>query len=65
MVVGLKCSSYAIGADLYNHVLTGDVTMTLCCERADSHHIPCVIVGGDGIVISENNGTINGEQPSR
>lgn len=32
------------GADLYNHTLTGDISMTLCCERSDPHHIPCVIV---------------------
>lgn len=33
----------AIGADLYNHTLTGDISMTLCCERSDPHHIPCVL----------------------
>ena len=39
---GQKSSSYAV--DLYNHTVTGDVTMTLCCERADPHHMPCVVI---------------------
>ena len=34
--------TYAV--DLYNHTVTGDVTMTLCCERADPHHMPCVVI---------------------
>ena len=46
----------AIGADLYNHVLTWDVTMTLCCERSDPHHIPCVVI------INEN---IQSDKPER
>ena len=37
-----KSSSYAV--DLYNHTVTGDVTMTLCCERMDPHHMPCVVI---------------------
>lgn len=41
---GAKSWSYAIGVDLYNHVVTGRVAMTLCCQRADPHHIPSVIL---------------------
>ena len=37
-------SSNVIGVDLYNHVITGNVTMNLCCQRADPHHIPCVVI---------------------
>lgn len=40
-----KClSSKPIGVDLYNHAVTGSTAMTLCCQRADPHHIPCVIL---------------------
>ena len=41
---GQRHWSYAIGVDLYNHVITGDKAMTLCGERADPHHMPCVIL---------------------
>lgn len=34
---------WCCAVDLYNHLMTGQVTMTLCCERADPHHLPCVI----------------------
>ena len=44
---GQKSSSYAV--DLYNHTVTGDVTMTLCCERADPHHMPCVVIVNEGL----------------
>ena len=40
-------SLFVIGVDMYNHKITGDVTMTLCCERSDPHHIPCVIIIGN------------------
>ena len=33
----------AVAVDLYNHTVTGNVTMTLCGERMDPHHMPCVI----------------------
>ena len=38
----------AIGLDLYNQMLTGDVAMTLQAARVDPEHIPCVIVRKDG-----------------
>ena len=39
-----KCSSSnVIALDLYNQQITGNVSMTLCCERSDPHHIPCVL----------------------
>ena len=42
---GQKCLlSKSIGCDLYNHVVTWNVTMTLCSKSADPHHIPCVIL---------------------
>lgn len=34
----------AIGLDLYNQVVTGQKTMTLCASRNDHEHIPCVLV---------------------
>lgn len=34
----------AVGADLWNHVLTGDVTMALTSARMDPHHNPCVVI---------------------
>lgn len=37
----------AIGADLYNHNLTGWVAMSLTGCRADPHKIPCVIEEAD------------------
>lgn len=40
--VEAKCLSYA--ADMYNGLLTGDVTMTLRAARMDCHKIPCVIL---------------------
>ena len=40
-------SLFVIGVDMYNHKITGDVTMTLCCERFYLHHIPCVIIIGN------------------
>lgn len=39
---GAKCLSYA--ADMYNGLLTGDVTMVLTAARMDCHKIPCVIL---------------------
>lgn len=41
---GQKCLSCATGVDLYNHQITGDKAMTLCCVRMDAHHMPCVII---------------------
>ena len=44
---GQKCSSFAV--DLYNQIVTGNVTMTLCCERMDPHHLPCVVIVHENI----------------
>ena len=44
---GQKHWSYAV--DLYNQTITGDVTMTLCCERMDPHHLPCVVIVHENI----------------
>lgn len=32
-----------IGADMYNSILTGDVSMTVCAAGSDCHKVPCVI----------------------
>lgn len=40
--MGAKCLSYAV--DMYNGLLTGDVTMVLTAARMDCHKIPCVIL---------------------
>jgi hypothetical protein len=40
-----------VGVDMYNHQITGNVTMTLCCDRADPHHIPCVIQRRTSVVV--------------
>lgn len=48
LAVGQKSSSskrWTVGADLYNHVITGEKSMTISGSRADEHHIPCVIIG--------------------
>lgn len=34
----------AIGLDVYNQYLTGDVSMTLTAIRSDPHHVPCVVL---------------------
>ena len=39
-------SSWTLGVDLHNHVITGEKTMTITGSRADEHHIPCVIIRG-------------------
>ena len=44
---GQKCSSFAV--DLYNQIVTGNVTMTLCCERMDPHHLACVVIVHENI----------------
>ena len=33
----------AVGADMQNGLLTGDVSMTICAAGSDCHKIPCVI----------------------
>lgn len=33
-----------IGADFYNHAITGGVTMTLAAARPDHHHLPCALI---------------------
>lgn len=33
----------AVGVDMYNQTLTGDVSMTLTAKNSDCHHVPCVI----------------------
>lgn len=33
-----------LGLDLYNHSVTGEVSMTLCGVRPDCHKIPCVLI---------------------
>lgn len=35
---------WLFAVDLYNGTITGNVTMTLCCERSDPHHLPCVVL---------------------
>ena len=41
---GRKYLSSAIAVDMYNHTITGDITMSLTAARMDEQHIPCVIV---------------------
>ena len=55
-----------IGADFYNQVITGEVTMTLAAARPDHHHLPCALIpytlkirsgcegGGKGALIQED-----------
>lgn len=55
-----------IGADFYNQVITGGVTMTLAAARPDHHHLPCALIpytlkirsgcegGGKGALIQED-----------
>ena len=33
-----------IGADFYNQVITGRVTMTLTSAKSDPHHLPCALI---------------------
>lgn len=40
---------WSFAVDLYNQVITGDVTMTLCGERMDPHHMPCVVIVDENI----------------
>ena len=44
-----------IGLDFYNQCCTGDISMTLRRDKADSDHIPCVLVvrNGDGDIVIE------------
>lgn len=50
---------------MYNHRITGDITMSMTAKRMDEHHIPCVILKGKNQdVISNDNRVDNGEQPS-
>ena len=39
-----KYWSFVSGADLYNQILTGGVSMTLASARMDPHHLPCAIL---------------------
>lgn len=55
-----------IGADFYNHSITGEVTMTLTSAKSDPHHLPCALIpytlkirsgcegGGKGALIQED-----------
>lgn len=55
-----------IGADFYNHSITGEVTMTLTSTKSDPHHLPCALIpytlkirsgcegGGKGALIQED-----------
>ena len=36
-------TALAVGVDMYNQTLTGDVSMTLTAKNSDCHHVPCVI----------------------
>ena len=47
--LGGAVKHWLFAVDLYNHTVTGDVTMTLCCERSDPHHVPCVVIKKDDI----------------
>ena len=41
---GAKYSSLRVfGVDCYNHLITGNTSMTLTAKSSDPHHIPCVI----------------------
>ena len=42
---GTCCCHLVLGLDLYNHSVTGEVSMTLCGVRPDCHKIPCVLIG--------------------
>lgn len=33
-----------LGADFYNQIVTGGVTMTLAAARNDHHHLPCALI---------------------
>lgn len=55
-----------LGADFYNQIVTGGVTMTLAAARNDHHHLPCALIpytlkirsgcegGGKGVLIQED-----------
>lgn len=48
----------AIGLDIYNQTVTGDVSKTLNSIRSDSNHVPCVLsiheASGQDITFQDN-----------